>query len=176
MKGYYRLAIAQLELEDYDMAAATIKQGLNLDGNNSQLLKVLRDIKLAKKSKDRPAQSSGRQLDHATSQELRDLQIQIAETSREYNKVKANLSKAQREQKMSEITLDELEKNPSVGSHFRSAGKVFLMQPREEIYSLLRATIERHGKAQTDLHQKIEFFERRLQSQQQNARELMSTG
>ena len=176
MKGYYRLAIAQVELEDYELAAATIKQGLNLDTNNAQLLKVLRDIKLAKKSKDRPVLPSERQLDHATSQELRDLQLQIAETSREYNKVKANLSKAQREQKMSEITLDELEKNPSMGSHFRSAGKVFVKQPRHDIYTILKATIERHGKAQTDLHQKLEFFERRLQSQQQNVRELMSSG
>lgn len=177
MKGYYRLASAQLELEDYDMAVATIKQGLTLDANNAQLLKVLRDIKLAKKSKERPAMpSSERQLDLATSQELRDLQIQIAETSREYNKVKANLTKAQREQKMSEITLDELEKNPSEGNHFRSAGKVFIKQTRADIFSFLKATTDRHAKAQADLNQKLEFLERRLQSQQQNVRELTTSG
>jgi len=176
MKGYYRLANAQLELEDYDMALATIKQGLSLDANNAQLLKVLRDIKLAKKSKERPIIPTEGRLDSATSQELRDLQIQIADTSREYNKVKANLTKVQREQKMSEITLDELERNPSTGSHFRSAGKVFMKQPRDDIFSHLKATMDRHGKSQTDLHHKIEMLERRLQSQQQNVRELTSSG
>lgn len=176
MKGYYRLANAQLELEDYDMAVATIKQGLSLDANNSQLLKVLRDIKLAKKSKEKSVMSSERQLDHATSQELRDLQIQLAETSREYNKIKANLTKSQREQKMSEITLAELEKNPSTGCHFRSAGKVFIKQPRDEIFSFLKTTMDRHDKLQTDLQQKIEFLERRLLSQQANVRELTSSG
>ena len=50
VKGYYRLATALLELEEYDLAQSTIKQGLALDANNAPLLKVLRSIKQQKKA------------------------------------------------------------------------------------------------------------------------------
>lgn len=175
-KGYYRLANAQLELGEYELAIATIKQGLTLDVNNAQLLKVLQKIQAAQKAKDGHfATTSEKQLDAATSQELRDIQIQIAETSREYNRVKANSTKAQREQRMNEVTLDELEKNPSSGSHFRSVGKVFMKQERDEIFGHLTGMIDRQSKTQSDLAQKLEFLERRLLSQQQNIRELTSS-
>ena len=44
VKGYYRLATAQLALEEYDAAQATIKQGLVMDANNAPLLKLLTTI------------------------------------------------------------------------------------------------------------------------------------
>ena len=103
MKGYYRLATAQLELKDYDMALATIKQGLSLDANNAQLLKVMRNIKYAKRAATTVPETNEKKLDIATSQELHDLQLQHAETTREYNKVQANLSKLQREHKINQI-------------------------------------------------------------------------
>jgi len=49
IKGYYRLATAQLEVEEYDQAEATINQGLLLEANNPQLSKILRSIKQKKK-------------------------------------------------------------------------------------------------------------------------------
>ena len=95
MKGYYRLATAQLEQEEYDLATSTIKQGLALDANNTQLLKVLRNIKQAKKMKASTNVSTatatsgiangggamsnlphGNKLDTATSRELYDLKVQ----------------------------------------------------------------------------------------------------
>lgn len=175
MKGYYRLATAQLELEDFDMALATIKQGLSLDANNAQLLKVMRNIKQAKRAATVVATSNEKPIDSATSQELRDLQIQLAETSREYNKVQANLTKLLREQRMNEITLNELEKNPSEGSYFRSIGKVFVKHARDDIYGHLKSVMEEQGKNQSDLMQKSDFLERRMQSQQQNVQELRTS-
>mmetsp|Transcript_19134 Transcript_19134/g.40255 ORF Transcript_19134/g.40255 Transcript_19134/m.40255 type:complete len:163 (+) Transcript_19134:196-684(+) len=51
IKGYYRLATAQLESKDYDASEATIKQGLGIDANHAQLTKLLRNVKLYKKSR-----------------------------------------------------------------------------------------------------------------------------
>lgn len=175
MKGYYRLATAQLEMEDFDLALATIKQGLALDANNSQLLKVMRNIKQAKRAATTAVTSNEKLIDSATSQELRDLQIQHAETAREFNKVQANLTKLQQETKMKEITLDELEKYPSQGAYFRSVGKVFLKHSREDVVGHLRAAMEEQGKIQSDLMQKLEFLERKIQSQRQNVEELRSS-
>mmetsp|Transcript_26076 Transcript_26076/g.61930 ORF Transcript_26076/g.61930 Transcript_26076/m.61930 type:complete len:338 (-) Transcript_26076:1358-2371(-) len=140
VKGYYRLATAQLEAKDLQGAESTIKQGLNLDADNAQLLKVLRNIKLHRKAAEEakktvsgqsnqagnyPSSSamssagggSGRMLDAATSQELHDLQVQYSTTAREYSLVQADLQKAVREDKMYNITLKELEENPAKQSN-----------------------------------------------------------
>jgi tetratricopeptide (TPR) repeat protein len=175
MKGYYRLATAQLEQKHYDMALATIKQGLSLDANNSQLLKVMRNIKHAKGAGTIVPETNGKKLDTATSQELHDLQLQHAETTREYNKVQANLSKLQREHKINQITFDELEKNPSDGAYFRSTGKLFMKHGRDDVFGHLKVVMGEQGKRQSELIQKMEFLERRIQSQQQNVQELRSS-
>lgn len=172
MKGYYRLATAQLELKQLDMALATIKQGLSLDANNQQLLKVLRSIKTARRAAAVSAKEAYGSFDNATTQELHDLQLQHAETAREYNKVEANRSKLKREQRMNQLTLDELEKNPSNGAHFQSLGKIFLKQDRSSIFKKVHDSMEKQRKNETDLSQKMEFLRRRMESQQQNLREL----
>lgn len=175
IKGYYRLATAQLELQEYDMALATIKQGLSLDANNSQLLKVMRSIKQSKRAANAPPSAAEQKLDNATTQELHDLQMQHALTTREYNKVQANLSKIQREHRMNQITLDELEKNPSDGMHFRNTGKIFMKHKREDIFDHLKSVMKAQRKSENELVQKMEFLQRRLQSQQQNVKELKAS-
>lgn len=143
IKGYYRLATAQIEAKDLAGAESTIKQGLSLDADNTQLLKVLRSIKLHKKAADDAKKTAtngpsslptgqqnhlgypssmsssgagGRILDAATVSELQDLQRQYTTTVREYNLVQANYQKAVREDKMYNITLKELEDNPATAS------------------------------------------------------------
>ena len=176
VKGYYRLAIAQLELEDYDLAQATIKQGLALDANNNQLLKVLRTIKQKKKAATTAVYAPQKKLDTATSRELRDLQVQNFQTSKEYNAVQANLGKTQREFKMYKVTLDELEANPSTGGYYRSIGKIFMKSTRDRVLEHLKSTMEGEQKKEIDLTQKMEYLERRIKSQEQNMQELVSSG
>ncbi len=180
IKGYYRLATAQLESKDYDAAEATIKQGLGLDANHTQLTKLLRNVKLYRKAAAAPTASSAatagnanRQLDTATTRELYDLQIQYGNTAREYNTVKANLNKAVREEKMYGLTLSEVKENPSVsGDYFRSVGKLFLRSSQSDILQHLENNIEGQKKKQQELTGKSEYLEKRLKSQQLNMREL----
>jgi chaperonin cofactor prefoldin len=182
MKGYYRLATAQLELGDYDMAQATIKQGLALDANNSQLLKVLRTIKQSKKaatttgSTSASASAQQRKVDAASSKELYDLQIQNSQTTREYQTVQANLTKAQREQRINQVTLDELDTSPEANGYYRSMGKIFVKSTRDRVTDHLRSSIQEQSKKESDLSQKMDYLERRIKSQQQNMDELLSGG
>jgi chaperonin cofactor prefoldin len=181
IKGYYRLATAQLESKDYDAAEATIKQGLGLDSNHSQLLKLLRNTKLYKKAAAAASSSSvattganaNRQLDTATTRELYDLQVQYSNTAREYNTVKANLNKAAREEKMYGITLSEVKENPSIsGDYFRSVGKLFMRSSQTDIFKHLETNIQGQKKKQQELNGKSEWLEKRLKSQQMNMKEL----
>lgn len=176
IKGYYRLATAQLESKDYDASEATIKQGLGIDANHAQLTKLLRNVKLYKKAASAPSSSPAatsaagggnvaRQLDTATMRELNDLQVQFSDTAREYNTVKANLMKAEKEEKMYGITLSEVKEKPSAsGDYFRSVGKVFMRQSQPEILEHLDKNIQNQKKKQQELSGKSEYLEKRLKS------------
>ena len=176
VKGYYRLATAQLELEEYDLAQATIKQGLAIDANNNPLLKVLKTIKQAKKAATTAVYVPQKKLDSGTSRELYDLQVQNSQTTREYNTVQANLNKTKREHQMHEITLDELKASPSSGGYYRSVGKTFFKCTRGDVLVYLKSNMENEKKREADLTQKLDYLDRRIKSQQQNMQELASSG
>jgi len=181
IKGYYRLATAQLESKDYDATEATIKQGLVLDANHTQLLKLSRNTKLYRKAAAAPSSSSvatsggnaNRQLDTATARELYDLQVQYGNTAREYNTVKANFNRAAREEKMYGITLSEVKESPSVsGEYFRSVGKLFMRSTQTDILTHLESNIQSQKKKQQELTGKSDYLEKRLKSHQMNMKEL----
>lgn len=190
IKGYYRLANAQSEQDEFDAALATIKQGLAIEPDNAQLQKQMRQIK-AKRSSMRRAENSAknatpsstampggmgpyRNLDSSISKEVMDLQQQQNATIKEYRVVKANIMKAQKEKKSSEITRSELEKLPqgTDAKMYRSVGKMFMLTPRSDIMTHLEESIDREGKEEKDLSAKLDYLERRLKSQQQNISEL----
>lgn len=194
IKGYYRLATAQVNAKLYDGAEATIRQGLALENNNSQLLKILRSVKLQKKAAAATTASGARKppadvgtdlsksgykrhLDTATMREIHDLQQQYGDTAREYNTVDANLYKASKEEKMYNITLSEVEKNPSLrGNYYRSVGKLFLRSSQAKIVEHLQQNIKGQQKTQKELTGKKEYLEKKLKSQKMNMKELSQRG
>ena len=104
---------------------------------------------------------------------MHDLQIQYGNTAREYNTVRANLNKAEREEKLYGITLSEVEQNPSKnGNYFRSVGKIFLRSTQPEITEHLQANISNQKNIQKELLGKHDYLEKRLKSQQMNMKEL----
>ncbi|CAJ1965946.1 unnamed protein product [Cylindrotheca closterium] len=193
VKGYYRLATAQLELEEYDMAQATIKQGLAVDSNNAPLLKLMGTIKKARKAAATTAAvaagvgggsssttaggntlGGAGKLDQATSRELYDLEVQYKQSIREFQSVQVDMNKYQREQQMADATLTELEASPAVGAYYRSVGKAFLKSTRDNVMDHLKDNKEESAKKENDLTQKLKYLERRMTSQKQNMRELVS--
>eukprot|EP00555_Chaetoceros_dichaeta_P002263 CAMPEP_0198252388 /NCGR_PEP_ID=MMETSP1447-20131203/2888_1 /TAXON_ID=420782 /ORGANISM="Chaetoceros dichaeta, Strain CCMP1751" /LENGTH=264 /DNA_ID=CAMNT_0043937615 /DNA_START=85 /DNA_END=879 /DNA_ORIENTATION=- len=190
IKGYYRLATAQIESNDLDAATQTIKQGLNIDNDNLQLAKLMRTIKSKKAaakssaaaaSAARMSSSSGggggRAGDSSLSKELIDLQNQFRGSMRDYNVVTANIGKSQKELKMNEITVSELEKLPkdSDSKMYRGIGKMFMLCSQEEVFEHLETEMKEDEKKITDMTQKKDYLERRMTSQQQNIKELTSS-
>ena len=96
IKGYYRLATAQSEQQEFNAALATIKQGLAIEPDNAQLQKQLRLIK-AKRSTTKRTETQAKcttassatannfyhNLNPAIQKEVIDLQQQLMSTTRE---------------------------------------------------------------------------------------------
>ena len=160
-----------MELKDWDAATATIKQGLSVDENNPQLLKLMKTIKQYKKAEAHANAAAAarptRTMDATTSNELTELQQQFVQTNREYNTVKANIVMAQREFKSDEITKAELEKLPpgNDAKMYRGVGKMFLLSSRDQVMDHLNKNMEVEKKREGDLTQKLEYLERRIASQ-----------
>lgn len=180
VKGYYRLAAAQIEVKDFDGAIATIRQGLAIDANNPQLSKQMRIVQQQKKVALAKAQApvtaaSGQQLDAATTRELQDLQIQYNQSNRDLSTVQANLVKTQREHKVSEITTQELQEIPEDTKCYRSIGKMFLRSTKQGVLNHLNESMEKNKKMEADMTKKMEYLERQLKSQRQNIEELIAS-
>ena len=176
-----------MELKDYDGAMATVRQGLSVDKDNTQLLKQMRMCKHLKKESQKPASTasssggpqfatrSGKPLDAATTRELQDLQLQYGQANREFNTVNANLVKTQREYHINELTKSELEGLPEESNCYRSIGKMFLKSNKTGVMQHLDKTMEDQKKKEADMTQKMEYLERRIKSTEKNMEELMAS-
>lgn len=191
LKGFYRLATAQIELNDLDAALSTIKQGLNVDPENSQLHRQLRTVKAKKKAAAQGAASSstgagGSSLSHglpyaaaadaANNKELVDLQQQWRQSKRDYGVAQAEVNSLQREAKVDAITKSELEQLPENTSSkmYRGVGKMFMLSTRDEIFSDLEKSIKDAESREADVTKKLSYLENRIKSQEQNIRELIA--
>jgi prefoldin subunit 1 len=186
VKGYYRLATAQMELKDWDGATATIKQGLNIEPNNPQMTKLYRQVNLERKAEAAAEkksalvpfqQSAMAPAGGGMSNEQMEMQQQLIQLSREYNVVQANINRAQREYRSNELTKSELEKLPEDSSSrmYRSIGKMFLLSSRPDVTEHLDKSMENDKKEEAELRKKLDYLERRMASVQQNLKELVQS-
>ena len=163
-----------------------MKQGLNADNHNPQLMKQLQTIKKKKAASVKKQQrlskqagtvlgGTGRGLDASVSKELMDLQQQYVPTSREYQTVQANIVHAQKEIRSSELTQTEVEKLEADNKLYRGIGKMFMLSSKDHVMEHLTQSVETSKKREKDLTQKMEYLGRRLKSQEQNMEELTKT-
>jgi predicted O-linked N-acetylglucosamine transferase (SPINDLY family) len=153
IKGYYRLATAQSEQQEFNAALATIKQGLAIEPDNAQLQTQLRLIKANQSTTKRTetqakcttassatANTSYHNLNPAIQKEVIDLQQQLMSTTREYCTVKAHILHAQKEKRSNELIKSELDKLPPSNLEvkmYRSIRKMFMLTPRSEVMTHL---------------------------------------
>ena len=185
VKGYYRLAAAQMERQEHDAALATIRQGLAVDANNPQLTKQMRIVQQNKKlAQARKLQAANhhnaagaagqQQLDEATARELQELQQQYAQTHRALQTAQATAQKTERDTRMAELTRRELQNDvPDTARCYRSIGKMFLQTSQPALMQHLDGRLAEQNKAQQDNTSRTEYLERQLQSQRQNIEELV---
>ena len=106
MKGVYRLANAQMGLERFDDAEATIRGGLARDPDNPELKKLARIVK-GKRDKARRgklAKTAAPEIDAQTKKEAQDLSEKLQQHGRELNETKARLNAIRREIQRTTIT------------------------------------------------------------------------
>lgn len=172
-----------MELKEFDAALATIKQGLAVDKDNSQLLKQQRTVKNLKKAASKPAaapqsalagMNPGKQLDAATHKELQDLQLHFQQANREFNTLNANLVKTQREYHINELTKTELTALPEDANCYRSIGKMFLKSNKPGVMENLDKRMEDQKKKEVDMTKKLDYLEQKIKSTQKNMEELVS--
>jgi stress-induced-phosphoprotein 1 len=178
VKGYYRLATAQIELKDYDGATATIRQGLTVDAGNLQLTKLQRMVqqnKQVQKAKQESAAAGPRQLDAAQTRELQELQMQFQQTNRDLQIAQANLAKAQREARIAELTKSELEQLPDETACYRSIGKMFLRSSVPGVMEHLNTQLDVGKKTEAEMKQKMDYLERQAKSLRLNVEELVGS-
>lgn len=181
LKGYYRLAQALMEQEDWDGAYSTVRQGLSLDGDNVQLTKQLRTIRQQKKKAEAKVRQTEALMDARSrvggenADEIRDLQEQYVNTNRELQLVNTNIQKEQREQKINDITMQEINMLPGDSEQrvFRGLGKMFILSNKGEVMDHLAAENAHAKKQEKELQQKREYLTKRLTSQQTNLQELI---
>lgn len=181
VKGYYRLVTAQIALKQYDAALSTIQQGLSVDAQNAQLLKQQRMVQQLKRE-----QESKKKLDAPTdaksnngaapasgmSSEFQELYTQYTQNKRAYETEKVNLSKLDREAKITQLTQADLETVPETQQCYRAVGKMFLATSKPNVVKHLQDSLEQTEKETTDAQKKLAYLEKKLTSQQQNLQEL----
>jgi chaperonin cofactor prefoldin len=182
VKGFYRFATAQMALKEYAGALQTIRQGLALDATHSQLLKQqrlvlqLRQEAAATEKRQQAAAAAAASpggLDSSTTTELQELQGQYMQMNRECETLKANITKTAREFQLAELTQTDLGDLAESQACYRSIGKMFLRQPRDEVLSYLAQNMAEATSQETAMTQKVEYLEKKLVSQRQNIEELL---
>lgn len=183
IKGYYRLATAQIKMNKYDNALTTIQHALQIDPKNSQMIK-LNQLVNAKKSgtlntpaelnKNSVINSCSHPIDQDISKEVDELQKQLQESIRDYNVVNIEIDKLQNEQRYNETTESELRKLPEDNDNniYRRVGKMFMKSTRKDIYEILKEEMNDDKNRISDFSQKKLYLKHQIKSLQKNIREL----
>lgn len=171
VKGYFRLATAQVELEKIDEATATVRAGLKENEGSPELNRLLRVCKAKKEALKKGVPKSNR---GGPTPEMLEMHEKLQATGRELNQVNAKIQGAARDKKRAHFTMAEIQNLPETVNTYRSVGKMFLLTPREEIKAHLSTTSNKCDENEKTLREQKAYYERRAASQEANLRDLMT--
>lgn len=163
VKGYYRLAAAQISAGRTDEAAKTLEKGLKLDPSNTELKKLGRQIA----AKPRKA------LDEATQKEAQELSELISSKRRELQATQARAQMCRRETKSLELTISEVEGVEEDSTLYRAVGKAFLLEPRSSLLDVLSAQLKSSREAGDALASRYDTLGRDIQSTESDLKALV---
>ena len=114
----------------------------------------------------------------ATDEELKkafqQLHAKRAETSQNVMMTQAQIAQLKRSIKISELTEEELKGCPEETRMYRSIGRMFLQQSRDEIVKHLHEDRDESGKKVEKLEKTIERFNESLKESEERLREMVS--
>mmetsp|Transcript_49323 Transcript_49323/g.139644 ORF Transcript_49323/g.139644 Transcript_49323/m.139644 type:complete len:255 (-) Transcript_49323:360-1124(-) len=175
VKGYHRVANAQFEMGQMDAAIATIKTGLQKDTGSKDLTNLLRKIRSKKQAAQAAARRPQGRMDENTQKEVQELSEQYQATGRELSEVNAKLQGAMREQKATAITIGEVDQVTDETPLYRAVGKMFMLSGKDDVKTSLSNEMEDVEKRKTELTSRRTYLQRRLQSQEANLKDLMTS-
>lgn len=169
VKGYYRLANAQMQSGRYEEAAETLEKGLSIDPNNVELKKLVRIIK-AKKA----APKKQEPLDDATKKEAQELSQQISTKRRELQETKAREQVSVRDVARLKLTLDQVQEVADDTQLYRAVGKAFLVETKPNVLQLLSTQVQTARDRATALEAHSRSLDREIDSSEADLRALVS--
>mmetsp|Transcript_30969 Transcript_30969/g.52349 ORF Transcript_30969/g.52349 Transcript_30969/m.52349 type:complete len:259 (-) Transcript_30969:252-1028(-) len=175
IKGYYRLASAQIEMQKYDDAETTIRAALTLEPGNEVLMKLLRTLKQKKSAAVTAGKSSDKapkQLDEATIKEAMEIQQQLGAYQKDLRAVRSQLAAAQRQVRVNSVTTNQITELDDSVNLYRSLGKAFVYTPKKDIEAMLEKEIGDLTKANREMTDREEYLTRRITSSANNLKDL----
>jgi tetratricopeptide (TPR) repeat protein len=163
VKGFLRLATAQIELDLLEDAELTLKAALTLDMKNSMVGNLIRKLKDKKKAGSNE-KKMGKHLDEEQRKELATLQEQQGVYSRDLNGVMARMGAIQREAAGVNNSSTQLEEFSEETPMFLSVGKTYIRHPKSRVKAQLESELDHLDKNFKDLKDRKEYLERRLTS------------
>lgn len=169
VKGYFRLARAQMEQSKYDEATATVRAGLKKNDGNPELKSML--IKIKAKKNPGPKSGGSRR---GASEEAMEVHEKFQQARREVMTLDHQIQSIQRDTKRTKITLDQCSNLPDGVTSYRSIGKMFLSSPTSAIQDFLNGACDRDTEKVEDLQKKKAYFERRAATLEAELKDMMS--
>jgi stress-induced-phosphoprotein 1 len=167
VKGYFRLARAEMEQGKLDEAIATIRKGLKKNEGNPELGNLLRKCKALKNPTQKAPRKGG------PSEEAVEAHQKYQKARREVMTLEAQIQSIVRDTKRTKITQEQLGELPDGTSSFRTVGKMFLSAPPDEIKGFLNEACEKDAAKVEELQKKKAYFERRAASLEADLKDLM---
>jgi len=183
IKGYYRLANAQLDQGNHDNAMKTVRAGLKIDSQNTELAKLVRLIK-ARKEKQRQNDRKAKdgvpilkpgELSQEDQQQLQELQNQYDQMSKEHQTVANKLGMYERDQQRLDLTLKEMSDLEDNRKMFRSVGKMFMSATKEEVCDHLALQKSVAKKKSNELEARKAYLAKKKTSHEVQVREILQT-
>ena len=180
IKGYLRLASAQMELGKFDDAETTLKAALMIEPTNGLIGQKIKDLRIKKAtamatSAGTKQQQPVRQLTEEQRKELADLQEQHGSYMRDLRGVVMRIGGLDREKRTVEITASQIQQYPTDVKMYKAVGKAYVLSTKSDVEAAQTKELELISKNHKDLLDRKEYLERRIASSKTNLQDLSRT-
>lgn len=164
IKGYFRKATAEIELQLYSEAELTLAKVDTISPENDQTHKLKRYIrtKRAPLKSTEVSKKPAKQLDEAQKKEFMDLQEQLINYNRELRLVNSRISKSQHEVKLNQVTTSHVNTLTEDVPVYRSVGKSFILSTKPNIEDRLQQDFSTYSKNLRELVDQREYLDKRI--------------
>jgi prefoldin subunit 1 len=93
---------------------------------------------------------------------------------KDLRQVNARLTVCQRELRANQVTTAQIQPLPAETTTYRALGKCFMHTPRKEVDRRLSSELESLTKTQSDLTDRKQYLERRIESNAQHMKDIVN--